>query len=324
MLYLNGRDLLKIGVDWNKTIDTIEDAVKCLDASDFAQPIKPYLRYRNLRNRIIAMPAFLGGSFNMSGIKWIASFPENINKGIARAHSVVILNDADTGKPVSVVNTALLSILRTVSVSGLVMRYYDKARKLERFNVGIIGWGPIGKKHLELLLSLYGERIDTIFLYDIRPVIDKAEIDPRYRDKVVITGSWEEAYQDADVFITCTVSSDRYIDQQPKSGSLQLNVSLRDYKSDIFDYVKGGIIVDDWDEVCRENTDIECMHVEKGLQKDDTKTLRDVVCRHYINSLKDSQTIMFNPMGMGVFDIAIATYYLHRAENNNIGTVLED
>jgi ornithine cyclodeaminase len=323
MRYLSERDLLSIGIDWNKTVNAIESAVRCLDKNDFSQPIKPYLRYRNLKNRIIAMPAFLGGYFNMAGIKWIASFPENINKGIARAHSVVILNDADTGKPVSVINTALLSILRTVSVSGLVMRYYDRSRKLKRFNLGIIGWGPIGKKHLELFFDLYGERIDTVFLYDIRPIIDESEIDARYRHKVVVANNWEEAYCNADVFITCTVSSDRYINQCPKPGSLQLNVSLRDYKPDIFDYVKDGIIVDDWDEVCRENTDIECMHKEKGLQKNDAKTLSDVVCRSAIDSFKANQAVMFNPMGMGVFDIAIAVYYLHRAEDDSVGTVLE-
>lgn len=324
MRYLNERNLLEVGIDWNKMIDTIDDTVKCFEGNDFAQPIKPYLRYRNLKNRIIAMPAFLGGSFNMAGIKWIASFPENINKGLARAHSVVVLNDADTGKPVSIINTALLSILRTASVSGLVMRYYDKVRNLERFNLGIVGWGPIGRRHLELFLALYGEKIETIFLYDIRPIIDRSEIDVRYRDRVVIANRWEEAYRDADVFVTCTVSSDRYIDQQPKLGSLQLNVSLRDYKSDIFDYVKGGIIVDDWDEICRENTDVECMHKEKGLQKNDVKTLYDVVCCNSIDGFEKNQTVMFNPMGMGVFDIAIATYYLQLAESNSIGTVLED
>lgn len=324
MRYLNEKDLLKIGIDWNETIDTIENAVRCLDEGDFSQPMKPYLRYRDLKNRIIAMPAFLGGSFNMAGIKWIASFPENINKGIPRAHSMVILNNADTGKPVSIINTAFLSIIRTASVSGLAMRYFDRSRKLGRFNLGIVGWGPIGRRHLELFLSLYGERIDTVFLHDIRPIINKQEIDPQYRDKVIVVNSWEEAYRDADVFITCTVSSYRYIDQRPKTGSLQLNVSLRDYKIDVFDSLKDGIIVDDWDEVCRENTDIELMHKEKGLQNSDVKTLCDVVCRHSIDDLNEKQVVMFSPMGMGVFDIAIATYYFRQADDHNFGVALEE
>jgi len=127
MLYLNEKDLTKIGYNWNATIDNIEQAVHCLHNKDFVQPVKPYLRYRDLTNRIIALIAFVGGKINLAGIKWIASFPDNINHGLPRAHSVVILNNADTGAPVGIINTALLSIIRTASVSGLMIRYFLKA-----------------------------------------------------------------------------------------------------------------------------------------------------------------------------------------------------
>jgi ornithine cyclodeaminase len=323
MLYLNETNLNEIGIDWEKTVDVIENTVKCLDEGDFAQPIKPYLRYRDLKNRIIAMPAFVGGNINISGIKWIASFPENINKGIPRAHSVVILNNADTGQPVAVINTALLSIIRTASVSGLLMKYYDKARNLKEFNLGIIGWGPIGKKHFNLFMNLYGDRIAKVFLYDIRPIVNLEDIDQQYRDKVFVVNNWQQAYDDADVFITCTVSSERYINKKPKDGSLQLNVSLRDYTTEFFDYVKDTIVVDDWEEVCRENTDIELMYKEKGLEKDAVKSINDVVCRNYLGEIDNAQAIMFNPMGMGVFDMAIGEYYLEQAQGKRVGTELE-
>ena len=96
MLYICERDILAIGIDWDETVSVIEHAVRCLERGDYAQPIKPYLRYRDLTNRIIAMPAFVGGDVNAAGLKWIASFPRNIDRQIPRAHSVVVLNDADT------------------------------------------------------------------------------------------------------------------------------------------------------------------------------------------------------------------------------------
>lgn len=322
MKYLNENNLNEIGINWAETVGVIEDTVKCLDKGDFSQPIKPYLRYKNLKNRIIAMPAFVGGKFNISGIKWIASFPDNLSKGIPRAHSVVILNNADTGESVSIINTALLSIIRTVSVSGLMMKYYSKARKMDKFNLGIIGWGPIGRHHFKLFTELYGDKIEKIYLYDKRPIINKDEIDFKDKEKIVIIDSWEEAYEDSDVFITCTVSNYRYINLKPKEGSLQLNVSLRDYKIDVFDFVKDAIVVDDWDEVCRENTDIEFMHKEAGLSKEEVKTISDVVCHNYIENIKRKQCVMFNPMGMGVFDIAIGNYYFEKSKEEKIGTTL--
>jgi ornithine cyclodeaminase len=321
MLYLNEKYLREVGINWEQLVDVIEQTVRCLGDKDFVQPVKPYLRYRDLKNRIIAMPAFIGGDFDMAGIKWIASFPDNIHKGVPRAHSVVILNKAGTGQPVAIINTALLSILRTAAVTGLMVRYFDKVRPLKDVNLGIIGWGPIGRNHLRMVMDLYGDKIAKIFLYDIRP-IDKSAIDFVPRDKIVIAENWEQAYVDADVFITATVSKASYIDKEPKKGSLQLNVSLRDYKTDIFEYVKDSIIVDDWEEICREKTDIEMMHLEKGLEEKDTKSIIDMVVGNCMADYPAEVPIMFNPMGMAVFDMAVGTYYFREAQKKGVGQEL--
>jgi len=321
MLYLNEQHLKDIGIDWNCLVDVIESSVRSLGDNDFVQPIKPYLRYRDLKNRIIAMPAFIGGEFDVAGIKWIASFPDNIHKGIPRAHSVVILNEAETGKPLAIINTARLSILRTAAVTGLMIRYFDKFRPFDNAKLGIIGWGPIGQYHLRMAMKLFGEKIEKIYLYDLRP-IDKSAIDFAPLEKVTITENWQEAYTDTDIFITATVSKAAYIDLPPKKGSLQLNVSLRDYKTDIFEYVKNSIIVDDWDEICREKTDIEMMHLEKGLQKEQTKSIIDMVVNNCMNSYSDELPIMFNPMGMAVFDMAVGGYYIREAQRKEMGQKL--
>ncbi|MCP4153650.1 MAG: 2,3-diaminopropionate biosynthesis protein SbnB [bacterium] len=323
MIYLNEKSLNEIGINWDGMIDVIAEAVRSLGKKDFAQPVKPYLRYRDLTNRIIAMPAFIGGEFDMAGIKWIASFPGNIHNGIPRAHSVVILNKAATGEPVGIINTALLSILRTASVTGLMIRYFDKVRPLKDVNVGIIGWGPIGQSHFEMCKHLLGDRISKVTLYDLRP-IDKDTVNFEDKDKIVIADSWQDAYKDADVFMTCTVSKAPYIDLEPKKGSLQLNVSLRDYKTSILDHVKESIIVDDWEEICREKTDVEMMHLEKGLKEEDTKSIVDVVVNNCMEGFDKDVPVMFNPMGMAVFDMALGTYYMRKAIAENIGQKLEE
>jgi N-[(2S)-2-amino-2-carboxyethyl]-L-glutamate dehydrogenase len=322
MLYLNEEDLKVTGINWNETINVIENTVKCLARKDYSQPVKPYLRYRNFKNRIIAMPAFVGGDINIAGIKWIASFPDNIKKGIPRAHSIVILNNSDTGQPIAIINTALLSIIRTASVSGLMVRCYDNYKNLEKINVGITGFGPIGQYHLKMITSLIGDKISKIFLYDIND-IDTSLIQPEIKDRVTITNCWEDAYLESDIFMTCTVSKAPYIDRHPKAGSLHLNVSLRDYKTDASDWFKGSIIVDDWIEVCRENTDIEMMHIEKGLKEQDTNSIVDVVVGNCLTLYDYKTPILFNPMGMAIFDNSIGNYYYQEALNNQLGIDLK-
>ena len=318
--YINQNDIESLDYSWKDCVDVIEQAVHCLRDEEFAQPIKPYLRYNNPINRIIAMPAYVGGKFQKAGIKWIASFPDNIHNGIPRAHSVVILNDSTTGKPQAIINTPMLSTIRTSAVSGLLIRHYKKVRPANNLKVSIIGWGPIGKMHFDMCTELLEGSIGELRLYDIRK-IDPATI-PATPFPVKLVDSWQEAYSDADVFMTCTVAKEPYIDAVPKPGSLHLNVSLRDYKTAVYPYFKEAIVVDDWEEVCREKTDIENLHLEKGLQEKDTYSIKDIVHNNTIGQLSAETPVLFNPMGMGIFDIAIGTYFYERMKSEQMGTAL--
>src|SRR5437868_6909463 len=126
MLYLNEQDIANLTPPWKLAIEIIEQAVEVWSKGDYAQPTKPYLRYNNLENRHIAMPAFLGGAFQTAGLKWIASFPKNIEQKIPRAHSLTILNNSNTGKPSAIINSSLISGIRTAAVSGLLIRLFTE------------------------------------------------------------------------------------------------------------------------------------------------------------------------------------------------------
>ena len=284
---------------------------------DFAQPIKPYLRFGKKINRIIAMPAYLGGEFPLAGIKWIASFPGNLAIGLKRAHSVTILNNVLTGEPVCVINTSQVSAIRTASVSGFIVMNFLKARPdLAEFSIGFVGFGVIGQLHLDMLIALWGQRISKVYLYDIAVVGEK--VPELWRDKVCLCDRWEDVYENSDIFITATVCNNPYINLPPKPGSLLLNVSLRDFQPEILHYVDK-IIVDDWEEVCRENTDIERMHLKLGLEKSGTMSLIEFVNDHPFDQLKKEDVVMFNGMGMAVFDIAIGGFYYRECLRLGVG-----
>ncbi len=321
MLYLNEQDVLQIGIEWPAVVSVIRNACQTMDTEDFAQPVKPYLRYRNKKNRIIAMPAFLGGNTELAGIKWIASFPGNIEKGIKRAHSVTILNDAATGVPVGIINTPIISGIRTAGVSGLMIDLWARYNDKTGLKIGLTGLGPIGRLHIDMLFHLLGDRIETVRVYDIRSY-DKETIAPEWSDRIEFCTSWEAAFLDADIFVTCTVSDKPYINKPPRKGSLHLNVSLRDYEASWVTHADV-IIVDDWEEVCREKTDIEMMHLEYGLQKEQVYNIVQVVADDGMETLSQGKTVMFNPMGMSVFDIAVGGYFLDRAERTAVGVALK-
>ena len=323
MYYLNSKNIEAIERNWDELAEVIKDAVYCLSKNEFVQPVKPYLRFGNLRNRIIAMPAYIGGAFNLAGIKWIASFPGNIEKNINRAQSITILNCAETGVPICVINTSLISAVRTAAVTALVvLKYIQDKPGQQKFVIGMCGFGPIGQLHLEMIASILGEKVSEVRIFELKP-LDKARIPASLENKVTITNSYEEAFNGTDIFITATVSSKPYINLQPLPGSLHLNVSLRDYDSSFKKYVDL-MIVDDWTEVCREDTDIERMHVHEGLQEKDTVNLVDLFFGEKEIHFEQSNVVMFNPMGMAIFDIAIGSYFFKKANHLEIGMSLEN
>lgn len=321
MIYINDTQVREVPLDWHANAGVIERAVECLASRAYAQPIKPYLRYGDAKNRIIAMPGFVGGEINTSGIKWIASFPDNVKNGMPRAHCVVILNDADTGRPVGIINSGTISAIRTASVSGFVLKKYLASRPLRDVKVGIAGFGPIGQYHLRMCSEILAGYQPQIRLFDVGG-IDVTKINDYIRDGVQVVSTWQEAYDEADIFITCTVAKERYIDRKPKPGSLHLNVSLRDYKTDVFPWFRDAIIVDEWEEVCRENTDVERFHLEKGLASTDAMTIQDLLRPDWLDPVAPGQPVLFNPMGMAVFDLAISKHYLERMKKEKADVTL--
>lgn len=294
-------------------------AITAMSNTHVSQPIKPYLLFENPLNRIIAMPAFLGGTIGACGLKWIASFPQNLEKGIQRAHSNTILNDAETGKPLAFFNTAYISGVRTAAVTGMVMEKLLENRSTKPLKIGIAGFGPIGQLHLEMTLALFGDRIKEICLFDLRPI--HSDLLPSGPIRVV--SNWQEAYENADLFITCTVASKRWIHLPPKPGSLQLNVSLRDYEPEIA-RIADITLVDDWDEVCRANTDVEVLHQHYGLKREDSLSLLELFQPDNQFLPSPESTVMFHPMGLAVFDIILAQAYYQHSLQMGIGLELPE
>lgn len=320
MLYLNDHHIREAGIDWPVLTGVIKEVLRTEEDGDTARPLKPYLRFQNPRNRIIAMPAYVGGDVKLAGIKWIASFPDNPTHGLPRAHNTVILNDTDTGQPVAIVHSGLLSGLRTAAVSGMMLQAYMEMQGWPDVALGIIGWGPIGQLHLRMCAALLGMKLKRVFLYDLKGV-DVSAVPAELRPLTVVAQDWREVYRNSDVFATCTVSNERYINERPRPGMLLLGVSLRDYAPDSVAHI-ATVVVDDWEEVCRENTDIELLHTRLGLQKRDVITLADVVLQRKLLQTDRREPVFFNPMGLAVFDIGIAGYYWKRATALGIGTRL--
>ena len=71
----------------------------------------------------MAMPAYIGGSFDLAGMKWYGSNSNNKTKGLPRSILTVMLNDKDTGAPIALMSANILSAMRTGAIPGVGARY---------------------------------------------------------------------------------------------------------------------------------------------------------------------------------------------------------
>jgi ornithine cyclodeaminase/alanine dehydrogenase-like protein (mu-crystallin family) len=83
-LYLSQEDVVAAGgTDMAAMVDVIDRAFAVKAAGDVRMPPKVMITWADgpgteeLHGRIMAMPAYVGGEFDVAGLKWIPSVPAN-------------------------------------------------------------------------------------------------------------------------------------------------------------------------------------------------------------------------------------------------------
>ncbi len=273
------------------------------------------------RDRIIALPAYLGEQFEVSGIKWIASFPENINQGLERASAVLILNSTQTGRPEAIMESSLISAKRTAASAALAARTLHNGGS--QSCVGFIGCGPINYQISKFLLAVWPDiRLFKIFdLSESRAAEFSARLDSAIR--VEIADSLESVLRDCAVVSIATTAATPHISNLsicPPNSTI-LHVSLRDISPEAI--LESHNIVDDQDHIFQAGTSVHL--AEKIVSHRDfiRGTLSEVLNGKRVAKRDNNRTVVFSPFGLGVLDIAVAKLVTTLAREAGVGTVLE-
>lgn len=175
-IYLSEPDMIKAGVtDMPACVDTMDEMFSLLYKGDYrmAGPNSdshgamitfpedspfPLMPKPTADRRLMAMPAYLGGNFQTSGVKWYGSNIANREKGLPRSILMFILSDTDTGAPLAYMSANLLSAYRTGAVPGVGARYL--ARKDAKV-IGLLGPGVMAKTSVSAFMAVRPE-IDTL------------------------------------------------------------------------------------------------------------------------------------------------------------------
>lgn len=120
-------------------IDLIERVYMMHHDGKTENPDSYFLRFPGSPvNRIIALPAHMeGDEVTAVGLKWISSFPGNLQQGLQRASAVVVLNDPATGYARALVEGSRISAARTAASAALAVRVLHGAPPAS------VSWAPV-------------------------------------------------------------------------------------------------------------------------------------------------------------------------------------
>jgi len=290
-------------------IDAVRGAYLTHGAGDSSLPHSSFLRFpREQANRIIALPTYLGGEFNVAGIKWIASFPANIGRGMDRASAIVILNCPDTGRPRAIIEGSIISARRTAASAALAAKVLHRDGRGEESRLGLIGCGLIGFEIVRFALAAI-PGLRGLVICDTSA--DRAEQFKRacldtFKDLEVETvGETRAALGRASLVAIATTATEPHISDLSACapGSTILHVSLRDLAPEAI--LSCDNVVDDIDHVCRAQTSVHLAEQKTGNRDFIRCELADILSGRAAG--KSSEAIsVFSPFGLGALDMAVS------------------
>ena len=361
ILYLSEKDMLAAGV--NNVVsctDCMEEVVKLLDDGDYRMggengnshgcmisfpdnPEFPNMPKNGPDRRFMAMPAYLGGKFDMAGVKWYGSNVENREKGLPRSILMVILNDKETGAPKAFLSANLISAYRTAAIPGVGVKLLAKK---DAKVLGVVGPGFINNITIETFAALR-PTLDTLKIKgrgqkSIDSFIEFTKKECPQIKNITVCDTLEEAVRDSDIISMTTVVRDDvasfpYINGEwVKKGALISMPSAARF-DDEFLAKKCKLVVDNaklyeaWEEeypyptypqvqiVGTKFTDL----VHDGLiQASDIIDITDVIQGKHTGRESDDEIIVYSVGGMPVEDIAWGGTVYRNALAKGIGVKL--
>jgi len=291
----------------------VEAAYRLHGQGGTVNPDSYFLRFPDRpTSRSIALPAAMKGQPDTFGIKWIASFPENVTDGLPRASAVLILNDAVSGYPFACAEASIISAARTAASAALVAERIVALRAGQPTAVGFFGAGLIAR-YIMTYLTAAGFSFPELGVHDILP--EHAEglashLRRATRGKVTIHEKPEDLIRSSDLVVFATVAGSPHVtdpswfDHHP----LVLHMSLRDLSPGII--LSSYNVVDDVEHCLKAGTSPHLAGQQAGHRDFVAGTAYDLL----IGALRPpaDQTVVFSPFGLGVLDLAVGRYVYDR------------
>ena len=162
-LYLTQTECIKAGPSLDETLELVTKALIAHGSGEYEMPAKIGI-HPHKEVFFHAMPAYVPGMM-ACGCKWIGCYPDNpLKYDLPQTSSLLTLNEIMTGYPMSVMDGAWITAMRTPAVTVLAAAALHPTAE----SFGMFGCGIQGIEHVRFIVKTL-KKLKKIYIYDTRP-----------------------------------------------------------------------------------------------------------------------------------------------------------
>lgn len=323
--YLSQEDILSLNLSYAEVIDAVEKGMSEFGRGTCQLPVKIHSNPRPL-TYINAMPAYIGGDQDITGLKWVAGFPDNRKKGLPVTWGIMVMNSVETGGVTAIMDARWITAIRTAAVAAVTAKY---CKVKDTHSMTIIGAGEQGRWNARLIKmvipelkkiyihDLYDAAVDA-YLAKMQPLMPEIEFIP-----IRNMEQRQQAIDDSQILLSATQRSDKpiiYCENLHK-GMLGLPLESTAWDGKTYTQMADRFICDDWNLV---KCYLDDGKYTDGLDKfvNNHQILGKVINGDACGRANEDEFVIASSHGIAISDVAVGNMILKKAEEKNVGTML--
>lgn len=320
--YLSRADVIAAGGgDWLQALADVREATRLLRAGEAGMEAESVMPMGgDPRAKAYGLPAFVGGSYNAAGLKWAVHRPES-RDDLPSITNTTFINRLSDGRPLGLVESAVLTRMRTAAVSALAI---ESLLPRPPACIAILGAGAQAEAHLAMVLALYPSVSEIRIWNRSADKLEALLADKAAPGGVALVRCAEiaEATAEADVILSCTSAPEPILDDKAvRPGRLIVQVG---YHEVTFAAIAASdvVAVDLWGDFAEKSAK-SLFQMYRAGQFPPARVAADLT-RLVVDGWRPpaGASLYFSSFGLNLFDIALAARVLSQAEASGIGTTL--
>jgi ornithine cyclodeaminase/alanine dehydrogenase-like protein (mu-crystallin family) len=309
----------------DRCIDLMRKAMLLVAENGTLQPIRTSLQHPHRAGLLSMMPGYTAEPERL-GIKVVSVYPGNFGTELGSHQGVVLLFDAERGRPVAILDGREITAIRTAAATAVAT---DMLARKSASVLAILGYGEQARTHLEALPLVRTFRRVIIWGRDRQKAQAFCEeTRARLSCRVEVAESAGQAVADADVICTTTAASEPVLSGAWLRAGQHLNVVGSSIPStseiDVETIVRSRVFVDFKDSALQLAGDFRRAKAAGAVDDSHIRgSIGDILGKRVVGRKTDEDITLFKSLGMICEDLVAADFILNESVRREIGTAVE-